>query len=196
MKKAIAVRRILFAVVAALAVVLGSTAAAVASTVRPADANDVVSIAPIGDQDNSQGETLSNGGYEGAVMVEAESSEGNPITDGTATGLPPGLSIVPYLGDPGNWYFSGTISDTAPPGNYTVTVTTTNSVGTQGTATFTWTIMDPVAVTNPGSQSSRLGAAVSLQISNSGYNSTATGLPPGLTINEYTGLISGTLTRG
>ena len=27
-------------------------------------------------------------------------------------------------------------------------------------------------------------------------NFTATGLPPGLTINEYTGLISGTLTQG
>jgi hypothetical protein len=73
-----------------------------------------------------------------------------------------------------------------------VTVTATDSAGTRGTATFTWTITDLVTVANPGSQSSRLGAAVSLQIN--GNNPTA-GLPPGLTMNEFTGLISGRPTQ-
>ena len=57
-----------------------------------------------------------------------------------------------------------------------------------------------VSVTNPGSQSSTVGTAVSLQIhatdSGSGQTLTysATGLPAGLSINSSTGLISGTPT--
>ncbi|MGY4929432.1 M4 family metallopeptidase, partial [Streptomyces sp. 900105755] len=56
-----------------------------------------------------------------------------------------------------------------------------------------------VTVTNPGSQSSTVGTAVSLQISASSTNSgsltyTATGLPTGLSINSSTGAITGTPT--
>ncbi|MHC3475701.1 M4 family metallopeptidase, partial [Streptomyces sp. 7R007] len=56
-----------------------------------------------------------------------------------------------------------------------------------------------VTVTNPGSQSSTVGTAVSLQISASSTNSgsltyAASGLPSGLSINSSTGLISGTPT--
>jgi hypothetical protein len=57
-----------------------------------------------------------------------------------------------------------------------------------------------VSVTNPGSQSSTVGAAVSLQISASDSASgqtltyTASGLPAGLSINSTTGLITGTPT--
>jgi len=56
-----------------------------------------------------------------------------------------------------------------------------------------------VTVTNPGSQSSTVGTAVSLQISASSTNSgsltyAATGLPTGLSINSSTGVISGTPT--
>ncbi|MEU9288109.1 M4 family metallopeptidase [Streptomyces sp. NPDC048275] len=56
-----------------------------------------------------------------------------------------------------------------------------------------------VTVTNPGSQSSTVGTAVSLQISASSTNSgsltyAATGLPTGLSINGSTGAITGTPT--
>ncbi|MEU2584417.1 M4 family metallopeptidase [Streptomyces avermitilis] len=56
-----------------------------------------------------------------------------------------------------------------------------------------------VTVTNPGSQSSTVGTAVSLQVSASSTNSgsltyAATGLPTGLSINSSTGVISGTPT--
>ncbi|MGW3360399.1 M4 family metallopeptidase [Streptomyces bungoensis] len=56
-----------------------------------------------------------------------------------------------------------------------------------------------VTVTNPGSQSSVVGTAVSLQIQASSTNSgalsySASGLPAGLTINSSTGLITGTPT--
>ncbi|WP_208036415.1 M4 family metallopeptidase [Streptomyces cyanogenus] len=56
-----------------------------------------------------------------------------------------------------------------------------------------------VTVTNPGSQSSTVGTAVSLQIQASSTNSgaltySASGLPAGLSINSSTGLITGTPT--
>ncbi|MFF4897758.1 M4 family metallopeptidase [Streptomyces sp. NPDC001068] len=56
-----------------------------------------------------------------------------------------------------------------------------------------------VTVTNPGSQSSTVGTAVSLQISASSTNSgslsyAATGLPAGLSINGSTGAVTGTPT--
>ncbi|MFD5818543.1 M4 family metallopeptidase [Streptomyces sp. NPDC127038] len=56
-----------------------------------------------------------------------------------------------------------------------------------------------VTVTNPGSQSSTVGTAVSLQVSASSTNSgaltySASGLPTGLSINSSTGAITGTPT--
>ncbi|WP_405884302.1 M4 family metallopeptidase [Streptomyces sp. NBC_01136] len=56
-----------------------------------------------------------------------------------------------------------------------------------------------VTVTNPGSQSSTVGTAVSLQVSASSTNTgslsyAATGLPTGLSINSSTGAITGTPT--
>ncbi|MEH0474507.1 M4 family metallopeptidase [Streptomyces sp. B21-097] len=56
-----------------------------------------------------------------------------------------------------------------------------------------------VSVTNPGSQTAKVGTAVSLQVSASSTNGgsltyAATGLPAGLSINSSTGLISGTPT--
>ncbi|MFI9063209.1 putative Ig domain-containing protein [Streptomyces sp. NPDC053429] len=72
----------------------------------------------------------------------------------------------------------------------------------KGTAAFTGgsTGGNTVTVTNPGSRSTTVNTAVSLQIqatdSASGQTLTysATGLPPGLSINASTGLISGTPT--
>ena len=71
-----------------------------------------------------------------------------------------------------------------------------------GTAAFTGggSTGNTITVTNPGSQSSTIGTAVSLQIHATDSSSGATlsfgasGLPAGLTINASTGLISGTPT--
>jgi hypothetical protein len=115
----------------------------------------------------------------------------------SAGGLPPGLAI-----DPDTGRISGTPTAT---GSYTVTVTATDATGSFGSTTFNWGISDPnganaVDVTWAGGTvlGNRLGVATALQIqaldSDAGQLLTywANGLPPGLTINPATGLISGT----
>jgi hypothetical protein len=86
-------------------------------------------------------------------------------------------------------------------GSSSASVTATDTTGASGSASFSWTtIANTVTVTNPGSQTSTVGTAVSLQIqasdSASGQTLTysATGLPAGLSINSSSGLISGTPT--
>jgi hypothetical protein len=122
------------------------------------------------------------------LQAQGSSIEGYPLT-WSGQGLPPGLSVS------GAGLVSGT---PAAAGNYSVTLTATDSAGTAGSASFTWAIsLDGVVVTNPGTKVSLIGRATSLQIkatSTQGYPLTyrATRLPPGLAINATTGLVSGT----
>jgi endoglucanase len=123
-----------------------------------------------------------------------DSAAGQTLTF-SATGLPAGLSIS------SSGLISGT--PTGSPGAFSVTVTARDGTGASGSATFTWTITaatgNTVTVTNPGSQTTTVGTAVSRQISatDSGAGQTltftATGLPAGLSISS-SGLISGTPT--
>ncbi len=97
--------------------------------------------------------------------------------------------------DPATGVISGTA---AASGTYTVAVTATNSAG-QGTATLTLTVVAPAfaVTTTPVAFSARVGQAFTTTLTNSGNsasNSTATSLPPGLSINATTGVISGTPT--
>lgn len=110
-------------------------------------------------------------------------------TSYSATGLPKGLTINALTGE-----ITGaptTLEET------TVKVTAKNGVG-ETSREFHWTINAALAplVTKPANQTSRRGAAIAgLQVAaESAATYTATGLPAGLTINEATGLITGTPT--
>ncbi len=119
--------------------------------------------------------------------------------DYSALNLPPGLSINSTSG-----LISGTITYVAS-GSYAITVTVTDD-GTpvaSATDTFTWTVTNtnqtPIFNQNLPNRSDPEGTVISLSAAATdpdvgdvlGY--LATGLPPGLTINPTTGLITGTI---
>lgn len=92
----------------------------------PADA--VTVSFPNGNEQTLEGSAVTD-------TVVATSSAGHTITSFSATGLPPGLVIVNNGG--------GTATITGTPtasGAFTVTVTATDSAGTTGNASFTWTV--------------------------------------------------------
>jgi beta-glucosidase len=107
----------------------------------------------------------------------------------TATGLPPGTQINS----------SGLITGTPTTvGTYNVTVTPSAATAVvPASVSFTWDVTPgKVTITSPGNRSTTAGSAVGLQVaatdSASGYTPsfTATGLPPGLSINS-SGKITG-----
>jgi hypothetical protein len=134
-----------------------------------------------------------------SVQISATDSDSSQTLTYTAAGLPPGLSISS----------AGLISGTpTTPGIGRVVVTATDTTGASGTAAFIWAIGLPVGsggsvsntitVISPGNQAGTVGTAASLQISATDSDSSQTlsyialSLPPGLSINASTGLISGT----
>jgi len=149
-----------------------------------------VSVTSPGNQTSTEGTAIN------PLQIGATDSASGQTLTFSATGLPAGLSIS------SGGVISGT--PTAAVLNKSVTVTATDTTGAAGSATFSWTVNAPggntVTVTNPGSQTSTTGSAVSLQIhatdSQSGQTLTygASGLPAGLSINTSSGLISGTPT--
>ena len=125
------------------------------------------------------------------LQIKATHSGGNSLTY-SATGLPAGLSINMTTG-----LISGTPTRA---GSYNVTVQA-SSIGSIKSASFAWTIRPTtVSITNPGLQSTDVSAIVNLQVQaqDSGGNPlsySATGLPPGLSINPSTGKITGSATN-
>ena len=92
----------------------------------------------------------------------------------SSTGLPTGLVINGG---------TGTITGTPTvAGTYDVTLTATDSSGNSGSASFSWTVVGAVAVTNPGAQSSAAGSAITT-LANSATDSSSgpplPGRPPG-----------------
>jgi cyclophilin family peptidyl-prolyl cis-trans isomerase len=84
-------------------------------------------------------------------------------------------------------------------GTATIVVQATDKAGKTAQVTFTVSVVPPVTVTNPQPQTNLDGDTVNLPIKatdNTGGTLTyaATGLPPGLSINTTTGVISGKLT--
>src|SRR5207237_4964679 len=116
----------------------------------------------------------------------------NSPTSYNAAGLPTGLSVNTSTGVISGTPATGT--DTGSP--YSVTISATNAGGT-GTATLTLTINPRAPVVQPPLvETGEVELAFSYQI-NANNNPTsfdATGLPPGLTVDTTTRLISGTPT--
>src|SRR5438874_5738737 len=116
----------------------------------------------------------------------------NTPTSYNAAGLPTGLSVNTSTGVISGTPATGT--DTGSP--YSVTISATNAGGT-GTATLTLTINPRAPVIQPPlTATGEVELAFSYQINatNSPTSFDATGLPPGLTIDISSGLISGTPT--
>ena len=105
------------------------------------------------------------------------------------SGLPAGLSINASTG-----FITGTPTF-ASAGTHTVTVTATDHGGLSGSATFIWTVINtnrPPVVTKPDNQTGIENVAiVPLQVMATDPDTdtltySATGLPPGLSINSST----------
>ncbi|TXE07509.1 carbohydrate-binding protein [Gelidibacter salicanalis] len=172
--------------------------------------SDQVTITVISDAANTPPKVTNPGTQNSAegnaitLQITASDADGNNLNYGI-TGLPSGLTINTSTG-----VISGTIaagiSANSP---YTVEVTVTDD-GTPSASTkitFIWNVTTAAAenqapvVTNPGTQNSAEGNAITLQITASdadGNNLSygITGLPSGLTINTSTGVISGTIAAG
>jgi prepilin-type N-terminal cleavage/methylation domain-containing protein len=123
------------------------------------------------------------------VNLQLTATGGAPPVSWTATGLPPGLSIVP------TGLVSGTPTST---GTWSVTVKATDGFNLSSTAAFTWTIKPVPTVTSPAAQSGEATVpvtAVQVTVTNgvAPYTWSATGLPPGLSV-DGTGKITGTPT--
>ncbi|HEY7426509.1 MAG TPA: putative Ig domain-containing protein [Gemmataceae bacterium] len=166
----------------------GSTTTTFSWTINQAQVAPVLSSP--GNQSNLTGDTVS-------LQVSATQVDNDPISYDDSN-LPVGLSI-----DPDSGLISGTVDPSAATGTpYAVSVTATDDVtNLSASQNFNWTISvstAPPIWTAPGDQSNAVGDEVDLQLSAGDANGdyltyTATGLPPGLTLDPIAGIISGTL---
>lgn len=124
-----------------------------------------------------------------SLLFAAVGGSGSAYTY-SATGLPYGLTLA------SDGTLSGTPSGTATPGDYTVSLTITDSAGNVRVVTRTLTLYGPLTIADDF-HGGAIGSHYSQQItvqggSGSGYVYSVMGLPPGLTVDEN-GLISGTI---
>lgn len=118
-------------------------------------------------------------------------SGGVPTYTFTATGLPAGLRMAADATVTG-------AATTAGPSQVTITITD-SFLRRASAAPFTWTVLTPLVLTPPPNQTNLVGATVSVSGSVTGgagapYTWTASGLPPGVSIDASTGTMTGTVT--
>ena len=120
-----------------------------------------------------------------------KNSSGTLLYSPSISGISPAGSISPT--------FLLTLPTPSTPTSYTYTFTAYQSVGDFGTdQTASITVYPLPAITSSTSASGTYGTAFSYSItaSNSPTSYSASGLPPGLSLNSSTGVISGTPTAG
>ncbi len=147
----------------------------------------------IADQSDDEGDTVS-------VPVTASDPDVGDVLSFSATGLPDGVTINTSTGT-----MSGTITQTAATGlPYSVEVTASDGRGGVASTTFTWNVaavnVDPV-LTSIGNLLSGEGQTISLTVTatdvdNDTLTFSAIGLPPSLSIDSNSGLISGVTDPG
>jgi hypothetical protein len=149
--------------------------------------SNTITVTNPGAQTNTPGTAIT------PLQIVATDTDASQVLTYSATGLPTGLSINATTG-----VISGTPTTTTG-SPFSVHVTVTDTSGASGLAIFTWTIQNVVTVTNPGAQFTPNSAPVSLTMHATDSNPSittftwsATGLPPGLSINPATGVITGT----
>ena len=148
-----------------------------------------VTLTQPADQTNTDGDSPT-------LDLSATDSASNTLVYG-ASNLPPGLAINSSTGA-----ITGTITvGDSSNGPYTVTVTATDSTNASvGTSqTFLWNVNPQVKLVNPGDEANMTGDTVSLPVSafntvDDAMTYSASGLPGGLSIDTYSGIISGTIT--
>jgi hypothetical protein len=159
--------------------------------------NPIVVITNPGTQPGVEGQPVS-------LPISATDGANNALTYSANNTLPAGLTIDQNTGK-----ITGTFSaGDAAHGPYTVTITATDNTANQkGTVTFTWNVTNAITITPIATQTnfdgdSSTNSKINLQVmaqDSSGktptYNDHGT-LPAGLTIDQNTGAITGTITPG
>ena len=127
------------------------------------------------------------------LQIHAVDPEQSEALTYAAAGLPPGLSIDPTTG-----LISGT--ETATIGSYDVSVTVSDSTGSSESISFTWRIWNAITVSTTLEETSTAGQPVSVPVTATDsaagqtFKFSATGLPPGLSIDPTSGVITGSAT--
>lgn len=136
--------------------------------------------------------SASASGTGGAAFTYQITATNLPSSYGVTGTLPPGVSVNPATG-----LISGTPTQS---GTFNVTVTATNAAGTGSQALFITIAPSLPVFTSASTASCTGGQACSFQLTAAyfptSFSLVSGSLPPGLTLNTATGLISGTPTAG